>query len=439
MQATKFSVKLLAAVLAALLCAAPAFGAETEIAAEPVWAKRFGAGYGSAPTPALVDGDYLYIFSGRRLALVNRLTGEAEKTTPADTELFAGYALNPPVKGGGMIFVPLCRDLPKNGVVAAFDAETLELLWSIDAGGQCASPITYSDGKIFFGTWIAEGKSGLYYGYSADKNGCERLWSIEHAGGFYRAGALCENGRLYFGSDDCGGGATLYCTDAETGQVLSRTDNIEGDIRCDIVRCGDSLIFATKAGYLYKLGGGGLSRAELGAACASTPAADGGLAYAGTADKCVSVVDLSSMTLVRKITAPAYPNGGIFIRGGFIYATCNSKPGGVYCCPTDGSSLKLLYAPAEEAMQDYGISPVAFGGGMLYYKNDSGYVFGLELAAKVKITAGSDETVWLVRPEENTVQKIPIKKGENNLEIRGEGRAFLWREFLKPLTEVICL
>lgn len=446
MQKTKFLTKAAALLLAALILCSPAMGGEpidtqVNIGADLLWARRFGAGYQSAPTAPLVSGDYIYVFVQKNLVKMDRFTGEIAAVSAAAGNT-AGYGIVPPAEGGGMIFVPL-----KGGTVAAFDRETLELLWQTESlGGQSLTPVTYADGKIFYGTWVTEERSGYYCGYSVDKSGCKKLWTLEHTGGFYRAGALYEDGKLTFGSDDGAdegkaGASVLYSVDAETGDIISMTEGIDGDIRSDIVGFGGGYIFSTKAGYIYKVKDGSVSRAYMGAACASTPAVIGSRAYAGTADKCVTVVDLENMTVIRKIAAAAYPNGGITIYGNRIYATCNALPGGVYVCGLEDDCLSELYTPDEDAMKEYCISPVSFGSdGMLYYKNDSGYIFALSPYADVSIDASADETVWLVRPDDKPVlEEISLKKGSNNLKINGGGRAMLWHMWLEPLTEVIYL
>ncbi len=432
------------ALLSAALLALPLVpSAETiarcSLGADLLWSDIFGGDYANAPSAPLVSGDYVYVFVRKTLLKLDRFTGEILLSSDESSRT-AGYGIISPTMGGGMIFMPL-----NGGAVAAFDSETLELLWETEAfGGQSMSPVVYADGKIFSGTWVAENRDGCFYACSAEKSGCKTLWRLEHKGGFYRVGALYEDGKLIFGSDDgeldgINGSSTLFTVDAETGEIYSETDGIEGDIRSGIVRFEDGYVFSSKAGYLYKVTDEGVSRADIGAACASSPAVSDGIAYVGTADSAITAVRLSNMEVVRKISAPAYPNGGITLRGNRIYATCNAEPGGVYTCTVSDSEMTALFEPTGDAAQ-YCISPVSFSDdGTLYYKNDSGYLFALSIYAQVRFDTESDEIFWLITPDsEPILSQIYLPKGEA-LKINGGSRVMLWRKWLEPLSEVICL
>ncbi|MGN1098313.1 MAG: hypothetical protein ACI4SS_05400, partial [Clostridia bacterium] len=223
--------------------------------------------------------------------------------------------------------------------------------------------------------------------------------------------------------------------------VISEIGGIMGDIRSSVVSHGGGYVFSTKGGYVYFVKDGLASFVKVGTACSSTPEIENGLAYVGTSDKNIAVVDLEKMEVVRKISAPGYPNGGVAVRGGRLYTTCNTLPGGVYSALLDGGELEAVFTPQEE-MQEYCISPVTFGGdGTLYYKNDSGYIFAISLSAQVEVTAEAETPAWLLRRGGDVIlERITLQKGKNILKIPADGRmAFLWTPDLEPLTEVIYL
>lgn len=439
MRKIKFLSKALTVMAALLFFGQTCFAAQGETGAELIWKQKIGSDYKNAPSAVLVRGDYVYTFAGKRLIMLNRFTGEILAVSDKDTSHSATYGIVPPSFGDGMIFVPVGK-----GSVAAFDESTLELLWETeDPGGQCNCEVAYADGKIFFGTWVSETKNGSFYGYEADKSGCRLLWSITKAGGFYRAKALYEDGLVTFGSDDGAEegeesfGAALYTVNAESGDIISRVEGIEGDIRSEIVKYKDSYVFSTKAGYIYKAETDGLKRVKAGESCGASPAVDGNMAYVGTKDNYIAAVDLDTMELKDRTAVPGYPNGGIASRNGRLFFTCNSLPGGVYVL--ENGSVREIFTPDESSAQ-YCISPVAFAeDGRIYYKNDSGNIFALKPYIMLDPETARGEELWLICPQGEKII-TPVKPENDGDKIKIESfPAFVWRKNLQPVTGVIYL
>lgn len=428
MRQKKFLFKLIICI--GVFLSATAFGAETEISAELAWCKKMGTDYKSAPSAVAVDSDSLYTFVGKTLVRLNRFTGEVSAQSDKETSYSAGYAIVPPTVSEDMIFMPL-----QKGVVAAFDKETLSLLWETPKKeGQTNCSVVYEDGKIFFGTWVAETKEGFFRCYSVDRAGCELLWEIGKQGGFYRTEAFIENGVAFFGSDDgCAENqqsesATLFGVEIKSGEIVFRKDGICGDIRSGIVKYDGGYVFSTKAGYVYNVKKDSVSRVYAGGACSVTPVVQSDTAYVGTGAKAVAVIDLQSMKLVKEIALPGKPNGALSLRNGYVFTTYNALPGGI--CVIENSAAKEIFTPTGE-MSQYCISPIAFADdAMMYYKNDSGYIFALKPKISIKFSLPENEELYFI--QNKRVEIFNGKKGENTVQA-ASFPAFLWHRNLQPV------
>ena len=71
----------------------------------------------------------------------------------------SSFSINGPTYADGMIFVALT-----NGVVQAFDADSLESLWIYHdpLKGQPNCPITVSNGYAYTGFWNSETRDGSF-------------------------------------------------------------------------------------------------------------------------------------------------------------------------------------------------------------------------------------------------------------------------------------
>ena len=219
------------------------------------WARNFGSGWGNSPTPPLIEGESVYAAAAGKIYKLNKENGTIEEQASLGEGAGVDYATIPPALGAAyigeegsqttkkIIMVPVSR-----ARLAAFDAQTLDLLWTadpeaandpenhrfdVDPGyvdtGQTISPVTYKNGYAYYATWNGSGKPGYYYCVDTD-NGEIKGYIKNEDGGFYWAGAYedpqagpqadssSDPGYVVFGSQaDSNGDATLYCMPSDLG------------------------------------------------------------------------------------------------------------------------------------------------------------------------------------------------------------------------------
>ncbi len=249
------------------------------------WARNFGSGWGNSPTPPLIEGESLYAAAAGKIYKLNKENGTIEDQASLGQGSGVDYATIPPALGEAqieqegnqiakkIIMVPVSR-----ARLVAFDAETLDILWTadpeaandpenhrfdVDPGyvdtGQTISPVTYKNGYAYYATWNGSGKPGYYYCVDTD-NGEIKGYIENENGGFYWAGAYADSqadppsdpeedlqsdlGYVVFGSQaDGNGDATLYCMPSDLGgvgndsapkpidaEVLEDSGNISGNV-----------------------------------------------------------------------------------------------------------------------------------------------------------------------------------------------------------------
>lgn len=163
-----------------------------------------------------------------------------------------------------MVFIALA-----NGMIQAFDADTLESLWVYKDAlkGQPNSPITYHNGYIYTGFWNNSIQKANYVCLSVTDEDPDQqnekknaTWTHAHAGGFYWAGSYVTDKAVIVGSDngvgDTGvGNGTLYSFDPETGEIIDRIDNIKGDVRSTVSydKTTEQCCFTSKGGAFYMI------------------------------------------------------------------------------------------------------------------------------------------------------------------------------------------
>ncbi|MDD3347211.1 S-layer homology domain-containing protein [Oscillibacter sp.] len=356
--------------------------------AELKWETSVGEGY-SPVTYLMVDGKVVAA-SGTKLYLLNSDTGAIEKSaTMADSR---GYGYMPPVYGGGMLFVSL-----SDGKIQAFDARTLESKWLYtDAlGGQALSAMTYADGHLYtgFGNDASSQTQNWVCIQTADEvpsSGTEpkyAAWTFSHKGGFYWSGAYLTEGYLTVGGDN----AALLTLDRQTGALVDRED-VDGDIRCSIAAWDGKICFVTKGGGFYTavIDEAGQIReltrfASIGGESTSTPVVVNGYAYVGVRNGTIAQINLSSGD-VETVAAPAYSQSSFLASTAYqektyLYFVCNARPGGIQALCVDDRTgamqLSELFVPSA-ARQNYSIANVMCdANGVLYFANDSGYLFAV--------------------------------------------------------------
>lgn len=395
--------------------------AKTPIEAEAgtlYWAVPIGSDYGlgAVSSPILVDGD-LVVNKGNAILKIDKDTGEIKKKGTMVGS--SSFAINGPTYADGVILVGLA-----NGLVQAFNAETLESLWVYAdlLGGQPNSPITVHNGYAYTGFWNSETGNAAFVCLSlTDEDPTEKreskpaTWRHVQKGGFYWAGAYACDDFVMVGTDDGDGSCTsptanLLLFEPKTGRLLDSKTNLIGDIRSSI--CYDdatkAYYFTTKGGYFYsvqvtdkKLTN--LQSIALGGMSTSTPVVYNGRAYVGVSGAAqfgdgghnLSVIDLKSKKVAYTVPTNGYPQtSGLLTTAyddcNYIYFFENMQPGTLRLLrdqprqtavdttyqtkETAGMTAYALFTPAGKQAQYAICSPIADENGTLYFKNDTGYL-----------------------------------------------------------------
>lgn len=391
--------------------------------AELKWAKKYGSGWSASTSIPIIVNENVYFIMGSKIIRADKATGEALKEGTLKGS--AGFSTNSLTYAEGMVFAQV-----GNGVIQAFNADTLESLWVTESiGGQTISPITYYNGYIYTGVWSGETKEQNFACFSVTDedptNGFETkyaTWLRPHAGGYYWVGAYVNDVCAVFGSDDGSSGsnsptAVLYSVNPVTGSIIDTINDVKGDIRCCVVYDSGRVYFTTKGGYLYSVGlnsngtfdHASIKSIQIGSMSTSTPVIYKGRLYVGCSGKGydwdgdsgsgIAVVDVSGgkLDIIYKASTPGYPQAGPLVSTAFesstgkvyVYTTYNNNPGGIYIIEDSAGQTEPsanngnLYVP-EKAYQQFCISTIcADSEGTLYYKNDSGALIAVKSTAKL--------------------------------------------------------
>lgn len=391
--------------------------------AELKWVKKYGTGWSASTSIPIIVNENVYFIMGSKIIRADKATGEALKEGTLKGS--AGFSTNSLTYAEGMVFAQV-----GNGVIQAFNADTLESLWVTEAiGGQTISPITYYNGYIYTGMWRGETNMQNFACFSVTDedptNGFETkyaTWLRPHAGGYYWVGAYVNDVCAVFGSDDGTGGsnsptAVLYSVNPVTGSIIDTINDVKGDIRCCVVYDSGRVYFTTKGGYLYSVGlnsngtfdHASIKSIQIGSMSTSTPVIYKGRLYVGCSGKGydwdgdsgsgIAVVDVSGgkLDIIYKASTPGYPQAGPLVSTAFesstgkvyVYTTYNNNPGGIYIIEDSAGQTEPsanngnLYVP-EKAYQQFCISTIcADSEGTLYYKNDSGALIAVKSKAKL--------------------------------------------------------
>lgn len=435
--------------------------AKTPIEAEAgtlYWAVPIGSDYGlgAVSSPILVDGD-LVVNKGNAILKIDKDTGEIKKTGTMVGS--SSFAINGPTYADGVILVGLA-----NGLVQAFNAETLESLWVYAdlLGGQPNSPITVHNGYAYTGFWNSETGNAAFVCLSlTDEDPTEKreskpaTWRHVQKGGFYWAGAYACDDFVMVGTDDGDGSCTsptanLLLFEPETGRLLDSKTNLIGDIRSSI--CYDdatnAYYFTTKGGYFYKVtvsrqtdGTYKLGEPEkiaLGGMSTSTPVVYNGRSYVGVSGAAqfgdgghnLSVIDLKSKKVAYTVPTNGYPQtSGLLTTAyddcNYIYFFENMQPGTLRLLrdqpgqtavdttyqtkETAGMTAYALFTPAGKQAQYAICSPIADENGTLYFKNDTGYLMAFGSAIVPDSLSVVSQPTKLVYQAGDTFDKTGLK------------------------------
>ena len=372
-----------------------------------LWCKKISSGW-DYPSPPIIAGDNIYVTSGTNIYKINKSTGEILKTgSMAESQ---GYAsATPPVYAEGKIIVAL------TGKIQAFDSETLESLWvySDDLGGQCQSPLTYNNGCVYTGFYNRGNANFVCIDISCEDvtegvKSCK--WKYTGNCDYYWAGAAIVGNAVIVGNDK----NELLSLNKENGEVITKITDIAGQIKSTIayVQSENRIYFTAKGGYIYKASVNP-STGVISDVMGKIPSADGTdvisdststpVVYKGkvyftggtgrTNPGYLCIVSADDLSLVSKVEIGINPQCSILLSTAYedtgylyLYSTYNNNPGGITMIkvPTTLNEQNQpeaadLFIPESDAQQFCVCSVICDENGTLYYKNDSQYLFAVNL------------------------------------------------------------
>ncbi len=399
------------------------------------WAAKIGNGWQKPAGVPIIAGDNIVIMSGDEIYALDRESGDILLTAQMSESQDYGYT--PLTYADGKIFAPL-----SSGTVEAFDGDSLSSLWTYndELGGQALTKVTYSDGLLFTGFWNDEDEDASFVCLDAQTG--EKLWSKTVPGGLYWAGAACIGDAVVFGTDDGvvngEGTAYIYSLNKRTGEEIGKIEVAgKGDIRSSVAYDGGRIYLTTKGGYIVsaKVDGAGVitdvSYGEVGAASVSTPCVYKGVIYIGASDKSVKAIDAQTLETIYSVPMNGYPQCTLLLSTAYeesdgyiyLYATYNAKPGGITLIKAkpdaksaDECIVKELYN--AEGYEQYCVSSIISDeNGVLYYKNDSGYLFAVEQKAKTVSVLAEEEGFILPKRTLSVPVGIAERYGYVNIDI----------------------
>lgn len=341
-----------------------------------------------AGTPILVN-NHIYAVRNHKIEMLDAKTGEVKESTKLHSQI--GYYSNI-IYGGGMIFVPL-----GNGDVQCFNAATLKSMYLIENPASLGSywgvygAMHYDNGKLYVG-YSNQGDYGGYAVYDTlDPNIDDEyevvkpLWMTgEKDQSYYGSGAVTIKDMVVIGGD----GGVVSVRNAKTGEELSKLQ-LSGKIRCPLVYADGYIWTTTQGKKIYKLllsESGKITVAEeadLPNISNASPVVTGGKVYitggvwgAGF----LAVYDMNLTLLAQEkgenpfntpTVTTAYDNV-------CVYFTENGPEGSLYMAEVTANNkitLTKIYTPEHP---QYSMSKVIIGSdGIIYYTNDSGYLFAI--------------------------------------------------------------
>lgn len=403
------------------------------------WAVKHSTGWSDAPGNQLIVDDCIVTTYGKTIRKLSMEDGSIVKeATLSETP---GYSVAPTAYADGMIILPL-----NNGKVEALDAKTLESKWLFtdELGGQCLSQPTYADGKIYTGFWLNRNNANFV---CIDAKTGALDWSYTIKNGFYWAGAVAVGdyivvgGEYQEGTSDSTGTPNLMVFKKTYGEgetvepVSTLALTSMGSVRSSIAYANGRVYATTKGGYLVSAAvdstTGALSELKAvkhGGSSTATPVVYGDKVYFGVnvswKDGSYFVAaNANTLEAEYKIKMAGNPQCSWLLTTAYgddlyLYGTYNSTPGGITMIKVDTKTntaeASELFTPPTDKQQYCIASVLCDEEGTLYYKNDSGYIFAIELTEEVKnenavnnvknmidaigtVTLGSESTIQAAR------------------------------------------
>lgn len=390
---------------------------------------------------SVIDGDYIYVatdvdFVSEDILLkkISLSDGEIKSTLTLGGGL--DYTAHP-ICVNGVIYVPL-----SGGAIEAVDASEMTSLWKSDIvsdGGQNISPLCYDNGYIYSGIY-SSGEGGAFYCISTDSNaeGHAPVWCFtdsENPNGHYWNGAAVSGDAVIFGSE-CG---NLYSVNKADGTLID-TYTATSAIRSSVMLSYGKAYFTSKDGKLYVVPvnsdgtfGDGTVISLNADASTSTPVMYNGRIYVGASSGTtgsVCVIDAYTYELIYSVPVEAPVQSSPLLSYSYaddtqkvyIYVTYNNTPGGIKVIEDFyGNTEPIifdLFVPTGDSANYCLDSITADENGNLYYHNDSGNLFAIDVKgfsnAPVSVSVvPANATVEIKDVDENVVS--PTSSGNYDL------------------------
>ena len=383
--------------------------AETPLTKEEsglLWAQKLGQYAG----PPLYANGSIYTYWENQVYKLNRKNGkvEAKGTIALDpnnswAQAF-GYTYFPVTYGDGKIYVGM-----GGGKVQAFDADTLESVWiytngAADSGTDAYSPITYKDGKIYTGfnkSWSSSAPAAFVC--ISTKDGKE-VWSTTEDGSFNWDGAAIIGDYVVYGN----GSGSIISRNKNTGEFVQKETADSKEIKASACYDNGKVYFMTGSATLvvadFNLEAGTFSNikkidcSKYGTGSTSTPVVYNGIVYVGVGkwgSGKIIAVNPEEEKVLWSVDEPSYPQCSILLSNAYekdgylyLYVTYNGKPGGINVVKVkaDGSEAEGYELFAATGYEQFCMSSVVVDeDGIIYYKNDSGYVMAIAKSDKTKV------------------------------------------------------
>ena len=391
------------------------------------WANREG-GYS---WPQILVGDYVVTATNTTLRMINKKTGETEKT--ATMVAPQQYTNVPMTYKDGVIYCQL-----NNATVQAFDAKSLKSLWVYrdPVGGQPQQSIVVEDGYLYTGFWKSDTADANFVCISVtdedpsnETEAKAATWAVKRPGGYYWANPIIVGDYVVLGSENgttaANDPADIIAIEKATGKVADKL-SVRGDVRTAVAYDSetDRYYASTTAGDVVKFAFdketgkfGEKATIDLGTSLGKcTPVVYKGVIYTGlgnfTAGTFVAV-DAETMTEKYRLpmkTAKGQLQGSFVLSTAYeeetgyiyIYLTYNGQPGGVDMIKVKPDETEAENVISEslfdaEGYEQYcNCSLICDNDGNLYYKNDTGNVFsvGPVHTCLATLTAEGGEPEW---------------------------------------------
>lgn len=368
------------------------------------WKAKIGEGVSD---PVLVAGK-LYLYGEGWLRVFDAATGTELASKQISTA--TGYFCRP-VYAEGLLVVPL-----QDGRLMAYTlyngddtASSLKLVWETPrivtgttAKTQALSSLTVTGGRVFAAfsvvDWLHPLEGGTGYLVSASlADGSSWMATAEHDE-YYWAGAAAAGTDILIADER---GYAMLVSGAD-GSLISEVD-LGCASHAGIMKASDKEYLAvTTDGVLHVLSLEGKTLSETASVSfadysTSTPSISDGIAFVGGRrnDGTGTVGTLSAIDLSKAGQAGYVPQSVDIASGqvqsaplvvtegslSTIYVTANALPGSLYAATWKNGTLsgaRTIFEP-EEALQNWcTASPAASPSGLLFYTNDSGYLFALK-------------------------------------------------------------